>query len=55
MSHRQKKRGDEIEEKRRQNLEEAKKAATGKFGCEMKGEKRRRKRELCRGGRVNGS
>lgn len=45
---------DKIEEKRRQNLEEAEKVATGKFGCEMKGGKRRRKREMCRGGRVNG-
>lgn len=32
-------RGDKIEEKRRQNLEEAEKVATGKFGCEMKGGK----------------
>jgi len=47
-------RGDKIEEKRRQNLVEAEKVATGKFGCEMKAGKRRRKRELCRGGRVNG-
>lgn len=36
------------------NLEETEKVATGKFGCEMKGGKWRRKRELCRGGRVNG-
>lgn len=47
-------RRDKIEEKRRQNLEETEKVATGKFGCEMKGGKWRRKRELCRGGRVNG-
>ncbi len=47
-------RGDKIEEKRRQNLEEAEKVATGKFGCEMKVGKRRRKREVRRGGRVNG-
>lgn len=36
------------------NLEETEKVATGKFGCEMKGGKCWRKRELCRGGRVNG-
>lgn len=47
-------RGDKIEEKRRQNLEEAEKVATGKFGCEMKVGKRRRKREMCKEGRVNG-
>lgn len=35
--------GDKIDEKRRQNLEEAEEVATGKFGCEMKVEKRRRK------------
>lgn len=46
--------GDKIEEKRRQNLEEAERVATGKFGCEMKEGKRRRKAELCREGRVNG-
>lgn len=32
-----------IDEKRRQNLEEAEEVATGKFGCEMKVKKRRRK------------
>lgn len=48
-------RGDKIEEKGRQNLEETEKVATGKFGCEMKGgERGGGKRELCRGGRVNG-
>lgn len=41
-------------EKETKNLKEAEKVATGKFGCEMKGGKWRRKRELCRGGRVNG-
>jgi len=49
-------RGDKTEEKRRQNLEEAERDATGKFGCEMKGGGGREggKRELCREGRVNG-
>lgn len=48
---------DEERQNRREketNLEETEKVATGKFGCEMKGGKWRRKRELCRGGRVNG-
>lgn len=47
-------RGDKIEEKRRQNLEGAEKVAAGKFGWEMKVGKRRRKRGMCKEGRVNG-
>ena len=48
-SRRRETRGDKIEEKRRQNLEEAEKVATGKFGCEMKGGEREGGKESCVG------